>query len=81
LVKCSVRCGQARRRPVNAGGDRRAELYEGGGLKERVVLVQRLIENKTRQDAPGGIGEGLADVQHPSRKNRFEKMRGFVFFG
>jgi len=34
-----VRCEQARRRLVNTSGERRAEINEGGGLKEREVPV------------------------------------------
>jgi len=70
---------------MNGGGDRPAELHEGGGLRERVVFVfdgsAVAGEKKTRQDASGRVGERLADVQHPSGTNRFEKMHGFVFFG
>ena len=80
------------------GGDRGAELNEGGVLKEREVLVFNgsavagerpwprsaaplaAGEKKMRQVAPAGIGEGLPDVQHPSRTDRSEKMGGFVFF-
>ena len=36
-------------------------------------------EKKTRQDAPGAVDGVLADVQHPARTNRSEKMGGFVF--
>jgi hypothetical protein len=33
-----VRCGQSRRRPVNGGGERRAELDVGVWLKEGELL-------------------------------------------
>ncbi|HLA81900.1 MAG TPA: hypothetical protein VJP78_09850 [Thermoleophilia bacterium] len=76
---------------VNGGGDRRAEFNEGGGLKERVVLLftgssvagkrtwprsaatLAAGEKKRRQDAAGGVGEGLADVRHPSRTEHTKK--------
>jgi hypothetical protein len=95
-----VRCEQARRRPVNASGDRCAELNDGGGLKDRgrtewwlsstaelspaservrIPRPRSLPAKKKREVAPGSVDEGLADVQHASRANRFEKMGRFVF--